>query len=177
MDPPVGLGFRISYKSPNGCACLVFPPPAPLSRLPSPASGGLNHLLNMFPYRYCHQARSCNFTNNNSSFDGGAILSTGALANVFLDRCRFTENTAGYAGGAVRADSALVVTVRDTVFTRNSATGVCVCVSYGHCMYVFVFSFFLLACRTLFFGPTRLWWLVILSVRSSRLATMATSGK
>ena len=67
------------------------------------------------------QATSCNFTGNQSPYDGGAIISTGGMSNMTFTDCRFEENIAGYSGGAMRVDSASVLTVRNSVFLNNTA--------------------------------------------------------
>lgn len=69
------------------------------------------------------QATSCNFTNNESPADGGAILSTGASSVMEFTDCRFEGNTAEHSGGAVRADSAAILLARSTVFLENLALG------------------------------------------------------
>jgi len=62
------------------------------------------------------QVINCKFTNNNATFEGGAIMNYG---NMVITNCKFTNNTAGGNGGGIVNAGNLVVT--SCILQENSA--------------------------------------------------------
>jgi hypothetical protein len=66
---------------------------------------------------------NCQFFQNTSSSDGGAIRLNAAGAKLTVDDCNFNSNAAAATGGAISAGGSATVTLTDSNITNNSALG------------------------------------------------------
>lgn len=61
---------------------------------------------------------NCNFINNSSNNDGGAIFNVGEIT---FENCKFTNNSVKNAGGAIATAEGSIINIIDTDFEDNSS--------------------------------------------------------